>query len=127
MRGEPLEVERGLRQDDVDALALDDVEHGVGEAGIGAGRHEVERVAEVASDRALGHVRADEAHLALAVLAQPAQQRRRPGRARGGDEHGDRAQAQRQQVDPSLGELRERRSRSASSIARIVCPIVEPG
>ena len=39
--------------------------------------NEVERVAEVAADRALGHVGADEAQLALAVLAQRAQQRSR--------------------------------------------------
>ena len=62
----------------------------VGEPGIGAGRHEVERVAEVAADRALGHVRPDEPHLALAVLAQRAQQRRRPGRAGCRDENGQR-------------------------------------
>ena len=82
--GQPLEVERRLRQDGVDALALDDLEDRVREAGVGAGRHEVERVAEVPADRALGHVRADEAHLALAVLAQRAQERGGAGRARGG-------------------------------------------
>ena len=37
-----------------------DLEHRVGEAGSDAGRHEVERVAEVPPDRALGHVGADE-------------------------------------------------------------------
>ena len=176
--GQALEVERRLRQHGVDALALDDLEHRVGEAGVRAGRDEVERVAEVAADRALGHVRADEPHLALAVLAQPAQQRRRAGGARGGDEdgdrprvttpvrrvcrdrrgsrslaaasvptrasgrrstppnsrsprprHGDRWRAtRRSQVDPvGSRAARARRSRSASSIARIVSPIVSPG
>ena len=70
--GEPEQVERGLREDDVDALARGDVEHGIGEAGVGAGRDDVECVRQHAPDRALGHVRADEAHLALAVLAQRA-------------------------------------------------------
>ena len=62
----------------------------VGEPGIRAGRHEVEGVAEVAPDRPLGHVRSDQPQLALAVLAQRAEQRRRPGRAGGRHEHGDR-------------------------------------
>ena len=82
MRGEPVEVERRLRQHGVHALALDDVEHRVGEARVRARRHEVERVAEVAADGALAHVGADEPDLALAVLAQRAQQRRRARRAR---------------------------------------------
>ena len=77
--GEPFEVERRLRQDRGGALALGDLADRGGERGVGAGRHEVERVAEVPADRALAHVGADEAHLALAVLAQRAQQR---GRAR---------------------------------------------
>ena len=76
MLGEAFEVERRLGQDAVGALALDDRADRVGEARVGAGGDEVEGVAEVAADRALGHVGADEAHLALAVLAQPAQQRR---------------------------------------------------
>ena len=74
--GEALEVERRLRQDRGGALALGDLADRVGERRVGAGRDEVERVAEVAADRALAHVGADEAHLALAVLAQAAQQRR---------------------------------------------------
>src|SRR5581483_5667174 len=41
---------------------------------------------EVAPDRELGHVRADEPDRALAVLAQRAEERGRPGRAAGGDE-----------------------------------------
>ena len=93
MLGEPLEVERRLGQDAVGALALDDRADRVGEAGIGAGRDEVEGVAEVPPDGALGHVGADEAHLALAVLAQPAEQRRGAGGARGGDDDGDRFEA----------------------------------
>ena len=126
VRREPLEVERGLRQDDVDALALDDLEDGVREAGIGAGRHEMEGVAEMTPDRPLGHVGADEAHVALAVLAEPAQQRRGPGGARGRDEHRDRAQAHVRSILSSAS-CASLRSRSASSMARIVCPMVEPG
>ena len=44
-------------------------------------------------DGALGHVGADEPHLALAVLAQPAEERRRAGGARSGDDDGDRFEA----------------------------------
>jgi hypothetical protein len=43
----------------------------------------------MAADRALGHVRSDEPHLSLAVLAERAQQRRRPRGAAGADEHRD--------------------------------------
>ena len=75
--GEALEVERRLGQDAVGALALDDRADRVGEARVGARGDEVEGVAEVPADGALGHVRADEPHLALAVLAQAAEQRRR--------------------------------------------------
>ena len=49
--------------------------------GSAPGRHEVEGVAEVPADRQLGHVRADEPNVALAVLAQRADQRRRSRRA----------------------------------------------
>ena len=76
MLGQALEIERRLGQDAVGALGLDDRADGGGEAGIGAGRDEVEGVAEVPADGALGHVGADEPQLALAVLAQPAEQRR---------------------------------------------------
>ena len=124
MRGEPFEVERRLRQDDVDALALDDVEHRVGEAGVGAGRDEVERVAEVAADRALAHVGADEPHRPLAVRAQALQERRRAGRARGGDEDGD---VLHERSIRSAASWSRRRSFSSSSIARIVSPIRVPG
>ena len=93
MLGEALEVERRLGQHAVGALPLDDRADRVGEAGVGARRDEVERVAQMAPDRALGHVRADEAHLALAVLAQAAEQRRGAGGARGGDDDGDRFQS----------------------------------
>ena len=76
--GEPFEVERRLRQDRVGALALGDLAASrPGSAGSAPAGHEVERVAEVAADRALAHVGADEPHLALAVLAQRAQERRR--------------------------------------------------
>ena len=91
VRCQPFEVVRRLREDDVDALALDDVEDRVGEGGVGAGGHQVERVAEVPSDRALGHVGADEAELALAVLTE---RTKKGGGARGpgrGDEDGDRS------------------------------------
>jgi hypothetical protein len=40
----------------------------------------VERVAEVAADRPLRHVHADESHLPLAVVAQRPQEPGRPGR-----------------------------------------------
>ena len=108
--GEALQVERRLRQDDVDLLARDDLEHRVDELGVRARGHEVERVAEVPSDGALGEVGADEPDLALAVLAQRAEQR---GGARGagcGDEHGDGPQAQRRNAS--------RLSRSVSDHAR---------
>ena len=124
MLGEPGEVERGLRQDDVDALALDDVEHRVGEAGIRAGGHQVERVAEVAADRALAHVGADEADGALAVLAQRVQERGRARRARRADEDGD---VLHERSIRSAASWSRRRSFSSSSMARIVSPIREPG
>ena len=85
-RREAGQVVRGLRQDDVDPLALDDLEQRVGVARVRARRHEVEGVAEATADRALRHVDADETHLAFAVVAQPSQERRRAGRARGADE-----------------------------------------
>ena len=93
MRREPFQVERGLREHDVDALALDDVEHGVGEGGVGAGRNAMEGVAEVAADRPLAHVGPDQAHGSLAVCAQAFQERRGAGRAGGADEDGDGLQA----------------------------------
>ena len=46
----------------------------------------MERVAQVAADRPLGHVHAYEPHLLLAVLAQGAEQAGRSGRAARGDE-----------------------------------------
>ena len=49
---------------------------------IRAGRDDVERVAEKTPDRVLVHVGADDAHRALAVLVQRANQARAPGRAR---------------------------------------------
>ena len=64
---EPFEVERRLRQDRVDALARRNVQHRVGECRIGAGRNEMERVAQMPADGALAHVGADEPNLALAV------------------------------------------------------------
>ena len=70
MLGEPLEVERRLRQDRVDPLLLGDLQDRVRERGVRARGDDVERVAEVAADRALAHVGADEAHLALAVSPQ---------------------------------------------------------
>ena len=126
MGGEALEVERRLRQDDVHALALDDLEHRVREAGVRSGRDEVERVAEVTADGALGHVRADEAHVALAVLAERPEQRGGSRRAGGRDEDGDGTEAHARSILSSASWVR-RRSRSASSIARMVCPIVSPG
>ena len=89
--GQPFQVERRLRQDRVDALALGDREHRVRERRIGSARNDVERVAEVTANRALAHVGADEPHLALAVLAQRLQERRRARRSRSGDHDGDRS------------------------------------
>ncbi len=126
VRCEALEIEGGLRQDDVDALLLDDLEDRVGEARVGSCGDEVERVAEVPSHRALGHVRADETHVALAVLAERPQERRRARRAGGGDEHGRGPQGHVRSILSSAS-CSSRRSRSASSIARIVSPMVEPG
>jgi len=63
------QVVRRLGQDDFDALLLDEREQRVGEGRVGAARDEVERVAEVATDRPVGHVHADQANLPLAVLA----------------------------------------------------------
>ena len=92
-----------------------------GNDGIGARRHEVERVAEVPPDRALAHVGADEPHLALAVLAQRVQERGGAGRARGGDHDRDRLHVR---SILSARRCSSRASRSASRNARIVSPIV---
>ena len=118
VRGEALEVERRLGQDDVDPLPLDDLAHRVRKARVGTGGNDVERVAEMAPDGALRHVRPDQAQVALAVPAEGAEQRRGSRRARGRDEHGDRSKAhghvskQRRssalrEVDAILGELGE--------------------
>ena len=124
VRGEPFEVEGRLRQDDVDSLALDDVQHRVGEAGVGAGGDEVEGIGEVPADRAPAHVGADDADAALAVRAQALQQRGRPGRAGRADEDGDVLQ---ERSILSAASWSRRRSFSSSSIARIVSPMRVPG
>jgi hypothetical protein len=69
---EGLQIVRGLREDGIDVLTANDVEHGVGERGVAAAWHDVEPVAEVAPDRVRRHVGAHDAHAALAVLAQRA-------------------------------------------------------
>ncbi len=120
---EPFEIERRLRQDRVDAFSLRDLEHRVGKRRIGAGGHDVERVAEVAADRALAHVGADEPHGALAVLAQPAQQRGRARRAR--RRHHDRQQLhERSILSCRISSSRAARSavRNDSIDSRIVSP-----
>src|SRR3954453_8285331 len=81
-----VQVVRRLRQDDVDALLLDELEQRVGKSRVRARWDEMERVAQVAADRPFGHVHADEADLPLAVLAQRPQEPRRSGRAARGDE-----------------------------------------
>ncbi len=124
MRCQALEVERGLGEDDVDALALDDVEHRVGEAWIGAGGDSVERIAEMAADRPLAHVGADEPYGSLAVLAQALQERCRAGSSGGGDEDGD---VLHERSILSAASCSSRRSFSSSSIARIVSPMRVPG
>ena len=68
MLGQALEVEGRLRQDRVDVLLLGDLQHRVRERRVRARRDDVERIAEMAADRAFAHVGADEPHLALAVL-----------------------------------------------------------
>ncbi len=85
-RRQVVQVVRRLRQDDVDALLLDELEQRVGKGRVRTGWDEMERVAEVAADRTLGHVHADEADLLLAVLAQRPQEPCRSGRAARGDE-----------------------------------------
>ena len=124
VRCEPFEVEGRLRQDDVDAFLLDDRQDGVGEAGVGAGRNEVERVAEMAADRALAHVGADEPDPPLPVRPQPFQQRRGAGRAGRGDEDRD---VLHERSIRSAASWSRRRSFSSSSMARIVSPIRVPG
>ena len=89
--GQALQIERRLGEDDVHLLSFDDVEDRIGEGRVCAGRDEMECVAEVTADRALGHVRSDEAHLALAVVPQPAEQGSRPRCACSRDEDGDRS------------------------------------
>ncbi len=123
-RGEPRQVERRLRQYGVHALPTADVEHCVCEAGVRAGRDEVERVAEMPADRPLGHVGTDQADRPLPVLTEPAQERRRAGRAR--RRYEDRRRAHDRSIRSSAS-WASRRSRSAFSIARIVSPIVAPG
>ena len=83
-----------------------------GNAGVGAAGDDVERVAEVAADRALAHVGADEAHLALAVRAQRMQQRGRARRARRGDHDGDRLH------ERSILSFRRCSRRAARSLSR---------
>ena len=124
--GEPFQVERRLRKDDVDGLVFDDLEDGVGEARVRAGRDAVEGVAEVPADGAFRHVGADESDLAFAVLAQPAQEGGCAGRAGRGDEQRNRPKRHERSILSSAS-CPSRRSRWASSIARIVCPIVSPG
>jgi translation initiation factor eIF-2B subunit delta len=87
---EPLESVGRLRQDDIHVLAPADIEHGTSEVGVASSRDGLEDVAEVAPDRQLVHVHSDEAHLALAVLAQGAQERDGSGATDGGDENGER-------------------------------------
>ena len=126
VRCESLEIEGGLGQDDVDAFLLDDPQDRVGEAWVGSRGDEMERVAEVPSNRALGHVRTDESHVALAVLAQRPHERRRSGRAGCGDENGRGPQGHVRSILSSES-CSSRRARSASSSARIVSPMVDPG
>src|SRR5262249_32930872 len=85
------------------------------------GRHEMKRVAELPSDRAFRHVGADEPHLTLAVLAEPAEQRCCPRGTGRTHEHRRHVRSIRSSTSCS--------SHSAcfpSSIARIVSPIEAP-
>src|SRR2546421_7827913 len=83
----------------------------------------MERVAEALADRALRHVGADEPHVPLAVLAQRAEERSRPGRPRRRDENGDRLHER--SIRSSASCCRPS-SRLASSIECIDWPIVAP-
>jgi hypothetical protein len=117
----PFQVERGLRQHDVDALALDDLEHRVGEAGIGAGRDEWNASQRWRpTDRSLMSG-ADEPHMSLAVRPQALSASAAvPGAP---DAERGRSRPSRE-VDPVRRELVEAAgSFSSSSIARIVSPI----
>jgi hypothetical protein len=86
----PGQVERRLWEDGIRPLALHDRANLVGEARVRPGRDDVELVAEMPADCALLHVGSDQAQVALAVVAQRAQQRSGPGRARRGDDDGER-------------------------------------
>ena len=73
-----------------DVLAPADLQHRVGEAGVAAGRNQLEHVAEVTPDRALGHVHPDDADFPLLDGAQRPDQRGGAGAAHGGDEDVER-------------------------------------
>ena len=87
---ERLELVGGLWEQHVDMLALADLGERIHEARVAPGRHDVKGVAELAADCQLGHVRADEAKLALAVLAQRPDQRRGSRHARGREQNRER-------------------------------------
>ena len=80
------------------------------------------------SDGSLGHVGPDEAKLPLAVLAERADERRRPRRTARAQEHRDRAQAHAFSSSSmwSAASCSRRRAFSAFSIDRIVSPMVAP-
>src|SRR5207248_4795558 len=122
--GERQQLEGRLRQDGVDPLEPADLDERVGEAGVAPRRNEVEGVAEVAADRQLGHVGADETHFALAVLAQRPDQCRAARDPRRRQENRQRPHVK--SIRSSASRARSR-SRSASSIASIVSRIVAPG
>ena len=122
--GQPCEIERGLRQNGVDALVGANLEHGVGEVRLRPSRNKVEGIAEQPTNGPNGHVRSDQANAPLAVLPQRSQKRGRPGRAACGNEHGD---GPHERSIVSSASCASRRSRSASSMASIVSRIVPPG
>ena len=105
-------------------LAPTDLDERVDEARVAPGRDDVEGVAEVPPARQLGHVRADEAKLSLAVFAQGPDQRRGSRNPRGGEEDCQRPHVR---SIRSWASRSRSRARSASSIASIVSRIVAPG
>ena len=123
MRRESFEIVRRLREHDVGGLPLDDVEDRVRESGIGSGRDEMERVAEMPADGPLRHVGADQPDVPLAVLAQRTQECGRPGGARRRDENRDRLH---ERSIRSSASCCSASSRLASSMERIDSPIVAP-
>ncbi len=124
VRGEPLEVERRLRQHGVHALALADREDRVGEAGVGAGRTRWN-----ASQSCRPIERSDMSVPTSRTRRSPfSRSPRRSAAVPGAPEAETRTvRSSHERSIRSSASSSRRLSRSASSIARIVSPIVSPG